>query len=87
VLYPLAGTRAFHDVLPVTRRSPARYRAVVCASGDRNCNFSGAGTLLNIFDDQPGPTGQVALRGYDNMTGLGSPDGQAFIAALRRLEH
>ena len=32
-----------------------------------------------------GYTGQVTLKGYDNMTGLGTPDGPKFIAALRRL--
>ena len=45
---------------------------------------------LNIFDEQTRGLarykGQVTLKGYDNMTGLGSPNGQAFIAALRRLE-
>ena len=41
------------------------------------------------FDDQnpkmKGYTGQVTLKGYDNMTGLGAPDGPNFIAALRKL--
>jgi hypothetical protein len=31
-------------------------------------------------------TGQVTLKGYDNMTGLGTPDGQSFINALRATE-
>ena len=48
------------------------------------------GKLLTTFDDQnpnmPGYTGQVTLPGYDNMTGVGSPDGPKFIAGLRRLE-
>jgi hypothetical protein len=30
-----------------------------------------------------GYTGQVTLSGYDTMTGLGTPNGQAFITALR----
>jgi subtilase family serine protease len=89
VFYRLAGTAAFHDVLPETRRSPARFRAVACASGSGLCiDVTGPG--LNIFDEQTrglaGYTGQVTLKGYDNMTGLGSPNGQAFITALRRLE-
>ncbi len=33
-----------------------------------------------------GYTGQVTLKGYDNMTGLGTPNGQSFIAALRKIE-
>lgn len=33
-----------------------------------------------------GYTGQVTLKGYDNMTGLGTPNGQRFISALRTLE-
>ena len=43
---------------------------------------------LITFDDQnpnmAGYTGQVTLKGYDNMTGIGVPAGQAFISALRR---
>ena len=44
---------------------------------------------LITFDDQnpnlAGYTGQVTLKGYDNMTGIGTPRGQSFISALRRL--
>ena len=32
-----------------------------------------------------GYTGQVTLPGYDNMTGLGVPNGQIFIRDLRKL--
>ena len=43
-----------------------------------------------MFDVQSytmlGYTGQVTLKGYDTMTGLGTPNGQAFLAALRALE-
>jgi subtilase family serine protease len=88
VFYRLAGTAAFHDVLPETRRSPAQFRAVACATASGLCNI-GRNPALGIFDDQlkgPGYTGQVTLKGYDNMTGLGSPNGRAFITALRRLE-
>jgi hypothetical protein len=46
--------------------------------------------LLGTFDDQSpsmfGYTGQVTRPGYDNMTGVGSPDGPKFIVALRSLE-
>ena len=91
VFYRLAGTRAFHDILPETARSPARFRAVVCSQYDLACGFGPPGPDLNVFDEQSrrtdGYQGQVTLKGYDNMTGLGTPDGQAFIAALRRLAH
>ncbi len=33
-----------------------------------------------------GYTGQVTLKGYDNMSGIGSPNGQSFITALRSKE-
>jgi hypothetical protein len=33
-----------------------------------------------------GYDGQVTLPGYDNMSGIGSPSGQAFISALRARE-
>ena len=91
VLYRLAGTEAFHDARPETRRSPARFRAVACAYASYYCGLPGSGPMLGIFDEQTRGLfrykGQVTLKGYDNMTGLGTPDGQAFIAALRRLEH
>ena len=84
VIYRLAGTRAFTDPRPLTGRSPVAWRGVFCGVPD--CPFR----VLVTNDDQStsllGYTGQVTLRGYDNMTGVGSPDGAAFISALRRLE-
>jgi hypothetical protein len=89
VLYRLAGTSAFHDVRPMTRHSRARYRGVACASANVVCQSYGGSPALDTFDEQDpnlaGYRGQVTLPGYDNMTGLGTPNGQAFIAALRRL--
>ena len=80
-LYRLAGSSAFHDALPLTGASPASWRAVVCAT-TQTCGFP----YMGQFDDQspglPGYTGQVTDRGYDNMTGVGTPNGQAFIAAV-----
>jgi hypothetical protein len=44
---------------------------------------------LSTFDDQSpnmaGYTGQVTAPGYDTMTGIGTPNGQAFISDLRAL--
>lgn len=84
VIYKLAGTNAIHDTLPVTSRTPARYRGVAC---DQDM----CGLLsLTTFDDQSFSmqfyTGQVTRVGYDNMTGIGTPHGQNFIYALRALE-
>ncbi len=83
-IYKLAGTSAIHDARPLTSHSPVLFRGVVCASAA--CGEQ----LLTTFDDQNpnmfGYTGQVTLKGYDNMTGVGTPDGQKFITALRRLE-
>lgn len=85
VLYKLAGTRALTDARPLTATSPARLRGAWCDSD--SCGGPG----LLIFDVQSsdqaeGYTGQVTLKGYDNMSGLGTPDGQYFIKALRALE-
>ena len=83
VLYRLSGTPALHDILPSTSRTEGPFRAEVC--GTQLCRS----TSLVTFDDQSptirGYTGQVTLKGYDNMTGIGTPRGQAFISALRRL--
>jgi subtilase family serine protease len=81
VLYKLAGTSALHSAPPVTASTPADFRGVTC--DQRTCGIQ----LLVTFDDQNpnmfGYTGQVALPGYDNMSGLGTPNGRAFIAGLR----
>jgi len=57
---------------------------VVCTAA-----FCGTTSLITFDDQNPGMrgyTGQVTLKGYDNMTGLGTPAGQQFITALRALE-
>ena len=80
VLYKLHATDAYHRTLPLTGHSPARYRAVYYPDAGPHVN------ALVTFDDQsPSITRQVTLPGYDNMTGLGTPNGQAFIHDLRQL--
>jgi subtilase family serine protease len=83
VLYKLAGTSAFYDTLPLTSASPVAYRGIGCDP------FYCGSPLITEFDDQnwatPYYNGQVTLKGYDNMTGLGTPDGQTFINDLRHL--
>jgi subtilase family serine protease len=85
VLYRLNGTQALHDILPSTSSTPGQFRGVVCSN-----HFCGGPLGLITFDDQspkmPGYTGQVTLKGYDNMTGIGTPNGQPFLTALRKLE-
>jgi subtilase family serine protease len=84
VLYRLTGTSALHDMLPSTPHTRGLFRGVVC-----NVAFC-RGLGLVTFDDQSfgmqGYTGQVTLKGYDNMTGIGTPNGQQFINALRGQE-
>jgi subtilase family serine protease len=83
-LYQLAGSSALNDTLPVNSGSPAGYRGVACSPHD--CGI----WALATFDDQsskmPGYTGQVTLPGYDNMSGIGTPAGPAFISGLRAIE-
>lgn len=83
-LYRLAGTSAINDTLPITSKSPARYHGVAC-----DVALCGA-LALTTFDDESysmlGYTGQVTRKGYDNMTGIGTPAGQNFIYALRTIE-
>jgi subtilase family serine protease len=81
VLYTLVNTSALNDAPPLSKSSPTLYRGVTCK--ERVCGAR----VLTTFDDQSysmfGYTGQVALTGYDNMSGVGTPNGQLFIAALR----
>jgi subtilase family serine protease len=78
LIYHLAGTQAFHDILPVTASMPQQDRdAYTPASGS-------VGTAVNVFDSQERAyTQQVTAKGYDTMTGVGTPNGTAFISGLR----
>jgi subtilase family serine protease len=84
-LYQLAKTGAgvFHDAQALSGGTPAKYRGVACDQD--TCGV----LALTTFDDQswsmPGYTGQVTGPGYDTMTGLGTPNGQQLINALRAL--
>jgi len=80
VLYKLYRTNAYHRTLPLTSHSPALQRATFCSAAICKRN------VLVTFDDQsPAITSQVTLPGYDNMTGLGTPNGPAFIHHRRQL--
>lgn len=79
LIYRLAGTSAFHDTLPVgTATSQPDRDAYTPASGSDPAS-------VNVFDSQERAyTTQVTAKGYDTMTGLGTPNGTAFIAGLRK---
>lgn len=85
VLYQLyqSDSGALHDTLPLTSSSPVAYRGVACPPHD--CGL----WALTTFDDEStkmfGYTGQVTLPGYDNMSGIGTPNGAAFISGLRSI--
>ncbi|HEY2553261.1 MAG TPA: protease pro-enzyme activation domain-containing protein [Streptosporangiaceae bacterium] len=84
VLYQLNGTSAVRDMLPSNGSTPSLFRGVVC-----NVKTCGGLELVTMDDQNPnmaGYTGQVTVKGYDNMTGIGTPRGQTFIKALRGLE-
>ncbi|WP_328460624.1 S53 family peptidase [Streptomyces sp. NBC_00448] len=79
LLYRLAGSRALHDVLPIRPSAPQQDRSAWIAA-------DGAGTSpgIDVFDAQdPAQTQQVTAKGYDTMTGVGTPNGPAFLTALR----
>ncbi len=80
MLYKLRTGKVLHATLPLTGKSNPLFRGTAC--DERTCGAP----ILTTFDDQSdnmfGYTGQVTLKGYDNMTGVGSP-GPAFIKGLR----
>ena len=92
-IYKLNGTSAFFSTLPLTNRSPALDRGVECdlLEFENICLGPTKDRIpsLTTFDDQSktmkGYTGQVTLRGFDNMTGLGTPDMPNFTKDLRKL--
>jgi subtilase family serine protease len=81
VIYKLVGSSALYNTLPIGDYHSTQYLGVFCPT--ETCGAP----ILTTFDDQsfsmPGYTGQVTLPGYDNMTGVGSPNEPAFIKALR----
>ncbi|MBO0802689.1 MAG: S8/S53 family peptidase [Nocardiopsaceae bacterium] len=79
LIYSLAGTPAFHDPLPVTGSTPQQDRAVLAPATN---NYP---AYVSVIDSQlRAYTDQVTAKGYDTMTGVGTPNGAAFIAGLRR---
>ncbi|MGA9874924.1 MAG: protease pro-enzyme activation domain-containing protein, partial [Solirubrobacteraceae bacterium] len=90
-IYQLAGSTAFYATLPITTNSPTLDDGVVCNTVifANLCGNPAHKTLLTFDDQDPHMrfyTGQVTLPGYDDMTGLGTPNGPNFITDLRNLE-
>jgi subtilase family serine protease len=84
LLYSRAGTRAFHDVLPLSPSAPQVDRGSYGPGLVETAHKLTEGFQVGVFDAQtPGRGHQVTAPGYDTMTGLGSPNGSAFIDALR----
>jgi hypothetical protein len=71
----LAGTSALFGPVALIPHSPVSWRALVCPASlcgnDEPIATDGQGHPPFI-----GYTGQVTRRGYDNVTGLGSPNGR-----------
>jgi subtilase family serine protease len=79
LIYRLAGTRALHDILPVTASTPQQDRDAWEPAS------AGVSPAVDVFDSQERAfTKQVTAKGYDTMTGVGTPNGAAFITGLRR---
>jgi subtilase family serine protease len=81
LLYKLSKGNAFQDVLPQTASTPALDRYNVCETA---CGAP-FWLLVNFNVQDPNVTfsNQVTAAGYDTTTGLGEPNGQNYINALR----
>jgi subtilase family serine protease len=79
LIYSLSGSAAFHDILPVTSSTPQQNLDTYTPADGLNS------ASIETFDYQnPAYTTQVTAKGYDTMTGLGTPNGLAFVNALRK---
>ena len=77
-LYQL-GTAAHNDILPITDADPQGAIRVDFVNGVDDGD--GYAYSVRTFDDEEGLTIHVK-RGYDDITGLGSPNGEAWLNAL-----
>ena len=78
LLYRLAGTSAVRDVLPPSASAPQQDRAAYAPAAD------GLTPSVDVFGAQGPGQSQVIAKGYDTVTGVGSPNGGAFVAGLRK---
>jgi subtilase family serine protease len=84
LLYSLAGSPAFHDILPLSPSDPQVDRAFYTPDVNYINHKYAEGYRVGVNDAQDvSGTHQVTAPGYDTMTGLGTPNGPAFITGLR----
>jgi len=84
LLYSLAGSPAFHDILPLSPADPQVDRAILTPGLTYIDHKYAEGYQLGVTDAQDiSGTHQVTAPGYDTMTGLGTPNGSEFITGLR----
>jgi subtilase family serine protease len=84
LLYSLSGSRAYHDIVPPRPSAPQVDRAFYTTGPVAIGHKFAIGIRVGVNDaqDRHG-THQVTAPGYDTTTGLGSPNGPAFINGLR----
>ncbi|WP_323746251.1 S53 family peptidase [Catenulispora pinisilvae] len=79
LLYRLSGTAAIRDVLPPGAATAQQDRDGYTPASD------GLSPSVDVFGvTTPGAGQQVIAKGYDTVTGLGTPNGGAFIDGLRK---
>ena len=74
-LYDLAGTDAFRDVR-------GKRKEVAVARNNFNNGVNGNDGISTVLRTTDRDTSLHARRGYDDVTGLGSPAGAAFLEGL-----
>ncbi|MGZ0151783.1 S53 family peptidase [Kribbella sp. WER1] len=78
LLYRLHGTPAFRDVLPLPKSTPQQNRAAFIPA------TSADSASLDVFDSHNRKeSDQITAKGYDTVTGLGTPNGLPFTLGLR----
>jgi subtilase family serine protease len=84
LLYSLAGSSAFHDTMPLNPSDPQIDRSFFTRAVNYINHKFAFGYRVGVNDAQNvSGTHQVTAPGYDTMTGLGTPNGSAFINRLR----
>jgi len=74
-LYNLGGTSAFHDIAPGPKTAVVRRNFV----NSENAN-DGYSISARLFDTEL--QSLHVTKGYDNMTGMGTPNGETFLTLL-----
>ena len=75
-LYDLGGTSAFHDITPGPKTAVVRRNFV----NSENAN-DGYSISARLFDTEL--QSLHVTKGYDNMTGMGTPNGETFLTLLK----